>query len=93
MTDIHALRDRYRNDKAGLLVISNTWYTTWSAWVDGKPTPILKADGGALQALRLEAGQHHIELRCGPGPYFKAGLLGALLGLLALGWLWKRERA
>ncbi len=74
-----------------LLVISQTWYPSWVASVDGRPTPLLKADGGALTALRLPAGKHRIELRYDTG-FFKASGALFLLGLLSLGWLARRAK-
>lgn len=74
-----------------LLVISQTWYPAWVASVDGQSTPVLKADGGALQAIRLPAGKHQVEFRYATGS-FKASVGLCLLGLLALGWLAKRGK-
>jgi hypothetical protein len=80
-----------RCDRRCLLVLSQTWYPAWEAWVDGVPTPVLKADGGALTALVLGPGRHRVELRYSPRLLQGAGLLAAL-GLAGLFWLWRRER-
>jgi hypothetical protein len=72
----------------GALVLSNNWYPSWKASVDGRPVPLWRANG-SLQALELEAGSHRVELRFDPTA-FKLGLALALGGLLALGLLWRR---
>ena len=77
-------------DRRSLLVISQTWYPAWQASVDGVAVPLLKADGGALSALALAPGQHHVELRYSARLLEASGAL-ALLGLLGLLGLWKRE--
>lgn len=77
-------------DRRSLLVLSQTWYPSWAATVDGQPTPIVKADGGALTAIVLPAGRHQVEFRFSPRLYQLSGLLAAL-GLLALFMIWKRE--
>jgi hypothetical protein len=48
--------------RRGLLVLAQTWYPAWQARVDGRPAELLKADGGALQALVLDPGSHRVEL-------------------------------
>jgi hypothetical protein len=45
----------------GLLIISNVFYPGWSAYVDGRPSPIVRVDH-ALQGIVLPAGTHHIQL-------------------------------
>ena len=69
-----------------VLVLSNAWYPSWKALVDGSPAPLLKADGG-LQALRLNAGRHQVAIRF-DASLFNAGLAACLAGaclLLGLG--------
>ena len=45
----------------GLLVISQPFYPGWRAFVDGKKTPICRADY-LLQAVPVAAGTHRVEL-------------------------------
>ncbi len=43
----------------GLLVVAESWYGSWRATVDGKPVPVLRANG-PFMAVRLDAGKHHV---------------------------------
>jgi hypothetical protein len=47
------------SSKARLLFMSDVWYPSWEATIDGKPLPIYKADW-AFRALAVPAGQHTI---------------------------------
>jgi uncharacterized membrane protein YfhO len=44
-----------------LVVISQTYYHNWRAFMDGKPVPLIRANY-AFQAVQVQAGRHHIEL-------------------------------
>jgi hypothetical protein len=43
----------------GYLVVSELYYPDWKATVDGRPVPVVKADG-FLRAVRLDAGRHRV---------------------------------
>jgi hypothetical protein len=59
------------NSKEGLAVFSDIYYDAgWKAFVDGKETPIIKADY-VLRALKLPAGNHKIEFRFHPETFYK----------------------
>jgi hypothetical protein len=45
-----------------LVVISQSYYPRWRAWVDGQPVPVLRANY-AFQAVRVPGGEHRVELR------------------------------
>ena len=49
----------------GLVVIRQTWYPGWSAYVDGQRAPLLEA-WGFLDAVPVSAGRHVIELKYRP---------------------------
>ena len=71
----------------GFLVITDSHYPGWRAFVDGKENPILRADY-MFRAVRLDAGEHVVELRYEPlsltiGAAISAAALLALLALLA----------
>jgi uncharacterized membrane protein YfhO len=75
-----------------VLVVSDAWYPGWSATVDGKPAPLLRADY-ALVGVALPAGRHVVELRFASRPT-RAGLALSLLGVigaLALGWYGRKR--
>jgi hypothetical protein len=74
----------------GILVLSETWYPGWSAFVDGKPADLLRADH-ALRGLFLEAGHHTVEMRFSSRPT-QLGLLLSLLGLVGVAGLLFRRR-
>ena len=70
--------------KPGVLVLSESYFPGWNAFVDGKPAPIYPADV-MLRGVILEAGEHEIEFVYFPAS-FKVGLAlscGAMLIILA----------
>jgi hypothetical protein len=71
--------------RPAVLVLSNAWYPSWRASVDGRDTAVLKADGG-LQAVLLGAGRHRVEFRFDPGLFYDAlaACLAALVALVGL---------
>jgi hypothetical protein len=46
---------------AGLVIVGQTWYPGWIAYVDGRRAPLLEAYG-FLDAVPVPGGEHHIEL-------------------------------
>ena len=48
-----------------LLIVSETYYPGWDAYVDGKPQPIYEVFG-ALRGVVLESGSHRVEMRYRP---------------------------
>jgi uncharacterized membrane protein YfhO len=63
----------------GLLIVSETFYPGWEAYVDGKPQPIYEVFG-ALRGVVLESGSHRVEMRYRPGIV----TLGAALSFSAI---------
>jgi uncharacterized membrane protein YfhO len=47
--------------KPSLVVVSQTYYHDWHAYVDGNETPLLHANH-AFQAIQVPAGTHHVRL-------------------------------
>jgi len=72
-----------------LLVLSQTYYHPWRAYVNGRPAPIWRADY-AFQAVEVPAGASTVKLVY-EDRLFEAGL--ALSGLALLGCLWGFRRA
>ncbi len=44
-----------------LVIVAQTWYHNWRAYVDGRPAPLLRANH-AFQAIQVPAGRHSIRL-------------------------------
>jgi len=51
--------------RGSLLVLSETYYPGWKAWVDGRPTPIYETDI-ALRGVLIPPGAHHIRMEFRP---------------------------
>ncbi|MCA1644988.1 MAG: YfhO family protein [Chloroflexi bacterium] len=70
---------RTTSGAAGLVVLSETYYPAWHAYVDGQAAPIYVADH-ALRAVAVPAGEHRLEMR-----YESAALsIGLVISVLAL---------
>jgi hypothetical protein len=69
----------------GILVVSETAYPGWTATVDGRPVPLLRANY-AFRAVALPAGRHRVEMRFRSRPTEVGLWLGAAgcAGLIAL---------
>ena len=71
-----------------LVVFSQTYYHLWRAFIDGKPTALLRANL-AFQAVQVPAGIHHIQLVY-RDPYLKTGAVISAISLLACFFIWRR---
>jgi hypothetical protein len=98
-TSAHVLQARFANQSisiqtegpaASLLVISQTYYPAWRAYVDGQPTKIWRANY-AFQAIEVPAGRHQIRMAY-EDTRLLAGAVISGLGLLACAGLWWRAR-
>jgi hypothetical protein len=77
----HIALDLDRPAPAGsALVVSENYYPGWTATVDGKATPVGRADF-VLTGLSLPAGGRHVELTFHSAPYE----MGKAISLLAIG--------
>lgn len=54
-------------DRPVLVVLSEAFFPGWRATVDGRDTPVVRADG-ALLGVPMPAGEHRIEFRFRPPP-------------------------
>lgn len=80
------------SDHPGYLVLTDTWFPGWTAHVDGRESPVERADY-AFRAVRLEPGRHEVVFLYDPGSV-RLGLalsVLALLAIVAFGW-WPRRR-
>jgi hypothetical protein len=77
-----------------LLRLADLWYPDWTARVDGKLTPIIKADY-LLRAVAVPAGRHRVEFRY-ESPAVMRGLLLSIMSLLVVlagfAWSWWTSR-
>jgi hypothetical protein len=69
--------------RPGLLVLSEVWYPGWSATVDGRPAPVLRADY-LFRAVPVAPGDRRVELRFEPTGW-RAGLALTLAAWAAIG--------
>jgi hypothetical protein len=67
-------------EEDSLLVLSDTYYPGWKAFVDGKKTKIYRADY-IFRAIPLNAGPHRVEFVYDPLS-FKLGALFTFLGII-----------
>jgi Bacterial membrane protein YfhO len=70
----------------GIVVISQSYYHLWNAFVDGKPAPLLRANL-AFQAVEVPAGNHHVKLIY-RDPCLKMGAVLSLLSFITCGIVW-----
>ncbi len=68
----------------GLLVLADSWWPGWTARVDGRPTPILRADA-IVRAVAWPAGRHALEMTYRPPEVAVGGALSGAAALLLLG--------
>ena len=66
----------------GYVVVSETWYPGWRAWVDGRATEVRRADFAFL-AVPVSPGSHRVELRYVPRG-FGAAVVATLIAATAL---------
>jgi len=66
----------------GELILTDSFYPGWQAWVDGEPVSIRRADE-AFREVLVPPGMHTVEFRYEPAS-FRVGLFLSLLTLAAL---------
>lgn len=77
-------------DSPGWLVLSDTWYPGWLAWIDGERVEILPANY-LFRGLEVPAGEHQVVFRYQPVSFW-LGLVISLVGLAGWGMLWRMHR-
>lgn len=71
---------RITTDQDGWLVMADTWYPGWEAFIDGQPTKIYPADY-LLRGIPIKNGSHMIEIEYRPA-WFYASAIASVAGLL-----------
>jgi hypothetical protein len=74
----------------GVLVVTEAFDEGWYAEVDGRPAPVVRANG-LFRAVRLDAGRHEVRFRYRP-PAVLAGAAVSAAALLAAGWIAAAQR-
>jgi uncharacterized membrane protein YfhO len=67
----------------GLLVLRDSWYPGWMAFVDGKKVPILRING-CFRGVMVPAGGHMLRFVYRPTLVYTAGLLSLLATLFIM---------
>lgn len=83
-TDPDHLVVRVRTVAPGLLVVADTWMPGWSATVDGRTTPIFRANHAQRVVPLAEPGAHEVVMTYRP-PQLTLGV--SISGASALAWL------
>jgi hypothetical protein len=79
-------------DAPGYLVLADTWYPGWRATVDGEPAELLRANY-AFRAVRLEAGEHTVEMVYRPTSVLVGGALSlAATAVIVIGLVLAHKR-
>jgi hypothetical protein len=73
---------RARAEHSGLLVLTDTFYPGWNAYVDGRQTRIYQADG-LVRAVYLDEGEYTVEFVYSPES-FKIGLAITMVSVAAV---------
>jgi hypothetical protein len=87
------LQLRVSSKENRLLVLSDTYYPGWKAFVNGKETKIYRADY-TFRGIPLNAGTHQVEFVYDPIS-FKLGAVATFLGILGcivFGWVARRTK-
>lgn len=72
----------------GFLVVANTWYPSWRAYIDGKAKKLYRVNG-VVQGILVPKGARRVELVYGAGDVY-AGLALSALGLVLGAFLVRR---
>jgi uncharacterized membrane protein YfhO len=68
------------------LVLSDSWYPGWRAFVDGVEAPLERANL-LFRAVRLDSGEHVVEFRYEPG-WLRFGWVVSAISLALAALLW-----
>ena len=78
----NTVRIRTQTSGAMMLFLSDAYFPGWNAYIDGKQTPVYRADY-AFRAAAVPKGDHVVEFRYEPMSW-KLGIIGTMIGILLL---------
>ncbi|MDE3089931.1 MAG: YfhO family protein, partial [Chloroflexota bacterium] len=80
ITDYESERVRLlvTTEQPGYLILADSWYPGWNAFVDGQPTPIQRADV-LFRAVRIEPGTHSVVFEYQPASF----VIGAAISIMS----------
>ncbi len=83
---------KVKTDSPGYLVLTDSWYPGWQAWIDGRSAPILRADL-MFRALALDPGEHTVVFEYHPTSLILGAAISGL-SILVCGVLvfWSKKR-
>ena len=90
--DTDTVRQTLHTDGDGVLVLRDSFASGWEARLDGRPVPVLRANGH-YRGVAVPPGDHEVVWRYAP-PRFRIGAVvsaASLLGVLGL-WVAGRTR-
>jgi hypothetical protein len=70
-------------DSPGYLLLTDSWYPGWVAWVDGKEAPIYRADY-IFRAVPLSPGQHTVAFEYRPASLLWGAAISSISLLLCV---------
>ncbi|MBI3192692.1 MAG: YfhO family protein, partial [Pedosphaera parvula] len=79
----HRVTAEIEAKEPSLMVIAQSWYPCWRAYVDGKPVPLWQANY-AFQALEVPSGKHAVKLVYRDTAFVVGGVI-SLLTLAVMG--------
>ncbi len=80
-----------QSTNSSMVVLAQSFYHPWKAYVDGKATPIWRANY-AFQALQVPAGNHSVVVRYEDAAFHLGLRITVVTMLVMVGfWIWKRD--
>ena len=75
-----------RGDGNAILVLADTYYPGWRAFLDGAPTKLYRANY-VVRAIELPPGEHRVEFIFDPISFKVGAVVSALALVASIGWL------
>lgn len=81
-----------QSESPGILVLTDTYYPGWEAYVDGKPTKIYRVDG-VIRGVAVNEGHHTVEFRYMPKSFTTGLWVAAVSAFVCLVLVMVKQRA